>query len=124
MGGYNLQEDRIGEYFSGHNASYFKAMHLLELMYIMNDTFFFDNHVMGSKESALAEGMSSAWATFAKTHVPGSVITSKEWRPLNATGFTTLHGREQGKANATGVNHWYHIDIEGGSSVDFRTKAF
>merc|ERR1712194_52205 len=109
-----LQNLLLAQYLTLHSDTYlyafatsspspalkkFRAMHLLELMYVMKDTFFFDNHNMNTEELALAEGMSTAWADFAKTHTPGSIVTLDKWKAINATGFTTFYGHVKGEAN-------------------------
>lgn len=88
----------------------FGAMHLLDLMFVLNDTFLFDDHTMDATELALAKHMSSMWANFAATGVPGH-----DW---------PLFGAASGEvAGSNGAGHWFVIGQSSSIAVsEFRPK--
>eukprot|EP00746_Dinoflagellata_sp_MGD_P063553 gnl/MRDRNA2_/MRDRNA2_266743_c0_seq1.p1 gnl/MRDRNA2_/MRDRNA2_266743_c0~~gnl/MRDRNA2_/MRDRNA2_266743_c0_seq1.p1 ORF type:complete len:200 (+),score=25.87 gnl/MRDRNA2_/MRDRNA2_266743_c0_seq1:38-601(+) len=105
----------------------FGSMHLLELMFLLNDTFIFDNHKMDSTELALVETMLEAWSSFAKYGIPevSGLTGSQIWVLFNATGFSSIHGPVQGQAVPIGHSHWNVIALPGVVSVrDFRQQQF
>lgn len=91
----------------------FGAMHLLELMFILNDTWLFDGHAMGKSEQELAASMGQAWASFAKRGIPGSVGPGAQAWPAVGGGA------------AAQTSNWYVIDLQGGSPVaGFKAEQF
>ena len=90
----------------------FGAMHLLELMFVLNDTALFDGHPMSGPELELADAMGSAWAQFAKTGAPAPV------RPGGSTSGE-CGDRCWPAFNATDPQ-WYVISMAGGMASAFR----